>query len=182
MDHVYPPGPASVPPNLTAATAAYKHRAWLAMGGLAAFIVLYFALSDWFAWTSWRLFSGMFGQGGHFDLWQFIAAVCAAFLAVFMLKALLFIQHRFDVEDIEITRQTSHDCSNSSTARRRSPRAAPQSTSRAGQRRGVLRPLLLNLIIPSKKNSRSAWARQRGHARRTKAVLATNSDISRSAP
>ena len=36
MDHVYPPGPATVPPNLTAATAAYKHRAWLAMGGLAA--------------------------------------------------------------------------------------------------------------------------------------------------
>ena len=71
MDHVYPPGPAEVPPNLTAATAAYKHRAWLAMGGLAAFIVLYFALSGWFAWTAWRLFKGMFGDGGHFDLWQF---------------------------------------------------------------------------------------------------------------
>jgi len=73
MDHVYPPGLATVPPKLTAATAAFKHRAWLAMGGLAAFIVLYFALSGWFAWTAWRLFSGMFGYS------LASAATCAAF-------------------------------------------------------------------------------------------------------
>ena len=94
MEHVYPPGPAAVPPNLTAATAAYKRHAWLAMLGLAAFIASYFALSAWFAWTSWRLFAGMFGAGGDFELWGFVAAVCSGFLAVFMLKALLFIQHR----------------------------------------------------------------------------------------
>ena len=155
MDHVYPPGPATVPPNLTAATAAYKHRAWLAMGGLAAFIALYFALSGWFAWTAWRLFAGMSGQGGHFDLWQFIAAVCAAFLAVFMLKALLFIQHRFDVEDIEITREDQprlFDFIDRLADEARAPRAHKVYLS-ARVNAAVFYDLsLLNLIIPSKKN------------------------------
>jgi Zn-dependent protease with chaperone function len=155
MDHVYPPGPATVPPNLTAATAAYKHRAWLAMAGLAAFIVLYFALSGWFAWTAWRLFDGMFGKGGSFDLFQFVAAVCAAFLAVFMLKALFFIQHRFDVEDIEITRQEQpklFEFIDRLADEARAPRAHKVYLS-ARVNAAVFYDLsLLNLIIPSKKN------------------------------
>ncbi|HEU5138242.1 MAG TPA: M48 family metallopeptidase [Steroidobacteraceae bacterium] len=155
MDHVYPAGPTSVPPNLTAATAAYKHRAWLAMGGLAAFIALYFALSGWFAWTAWRLFDGMFGLGGKFDLFQFVAAVCAAFLAVFMLKALFFIQHRFDVEDIEITRQDQpllFDFIDRLADEARAPRAHKVYLS-ARVNAAVFYDLsLLNLIIPSKKN------------------------------
>ncbi len=155
MDHVYPPGPATVPPNFTAATAAYKHRAWLAMGGLAAFIALYFALSGWFAWTAWRLFSGMFGQGGHFDLWQFAAAICAAFLAVFMLKALFFIQHRFDVEDIEITRAEQprlFEFIDRLADEARAPRAHKVYLS-ARVNAAVFYDLsLLNLFIPSKKN------------------------------
>src|SRR5690349_725444 len=155
MDHVYPPGPTDVPPNLTAATAAYKHRAWLAMGGLAAFIVLYFALSGWFAWTAWRLFSGMFGEGGNFDLWQFIAAVCASFLAVFMFKALFFIQHRYAVEDIEITRQDQprlFEFIDRLADEARAPRAHKVYLS-ARVNAAVFYDLsLLNLIIPSKKN------------------------------
>ncbi|HEY6124392.1 MAG TPA: M48 family metallopeptidase, partial [Steroidobacteraceae bacterium] len=155
MDHVYPPGPATVPPNLTAATTAYKHRAWLAMAGLAAFIALYFALSGWFAWTAWRLFDGMFGQGGHFDLWQFVAAVCSTFLAVFMLKALFFIQHRFDVEDIEITRQDQpqlFDFIDRLADEARAPRAHKVYLS-ARVNAAVFYDLsLLNLIVPSKKN------------------------------
>jgi Zn-dependent protease with chaperone function len=155
MDHVYPPGPAAVPPNLTAATAAYKHRAWLAMGGLAAFIALYFALSGWFAWTAWRLFVGMFGQGGSFDLWQFVAAVCASFLAVFMLKALFFIQHRFDVEDIEITREDQprlFEFIDRLADEAIAPRAHKVYLS-ARVNAAVFYDLsLLNLIIPSKKN------------------------------
>jgi Zn-dependent protease with chaperone function len=155
MDHVYPPGPTDVPPNLTAATAAYKHRAWLAMGGLAAFIVLYFALSGWFAWTAWRLFQGMFGEGGNFDLWQFIAAVCATFLAVFMFKALFFIQHRYAVEDIEITRQEQprlFEFIDRLADEARAPRAHKVYLS-ARVNAAVFYDLsLLNLIIPSKKN------------------------------
>ena len=100
----YPPGPTDVPPNLTVPSAAYKRHAWLAMLGLATFIAVYFALSAWFALTAWRLLGGMFGTHGNFELCGFVAGVCAAFLAVFMLKALFFIQHRFDIQDIEITR------------------------------------------------------------------------------
>lgn len=39
---------------------AYKLHAWLAMGGLALFLLLYFALAGWFGWTAWRL---TFGAG-----------------------------------------------------------------------------------------------------------------------
>jgi len=155
MDHVYPPGPASVPPNLTAATTAYKHRAWLAMGGLAAFIVLYFALSGWFAWTAWRLFRGMFGEGGHFDLWQFIAAVCATFLAVFMFKALFFIQHRYAIDDIEITRQDQprlFEFIDRLADEARAPRAHKVYLSSRVNAAVFYDLSLLNLIIPSKKN------------------------------
>src|SRR5688572_29835306 len=102
MDLAYPPGPSTVPPDLTAPTFAYKRHAWLAMLGLAVFIALYLALSAWFAWTAWRLLGGMFAAGGSFELWGFLAGVCSAFLAVFMLKALFFIQHRYEIEDIEI--------------------------------------------------------------------------------
>src|SRR5215510_11159892 len=105
MSVAYPPGPESVPPNLTAPSAAYKRHAWLAMLGLTVFIALYFALSAWFAWTAWRLLGGMFGANGNFELWGFVAGLCAAFLAVFMLKALFFIQHRYEIEDLEITRE-----------------------------------------------------------------------------
>ena len=155
MDHVYPPGPATVPPNLTAATAAYKHRAWLAMFGLATFIAVYFALSGWFAWTAWRLFSGMFGASGHFDFWGFVAAVCASFLAVFMLKALFFIQHRYAIEDIEITREEQpalFQFIDRLADEARAPRAHKVYLS-ARVNAAVFYDLsLLNLIIPSKKN------------------------------
>ena len=97
----------------------------------------------------------MFGQGGHFDLWQFIAAVCAAFLAVFMLKALFFIQHRFVVEDIEITRQDQprlFEFIDRLADEARAPRAHKVYLS-ARVNAAVFYDLsLLNLFIPSKKN------------------------------
>jgi Zn-dependent protease with chaperone function len=155
MDHVYPQGPASVPPNLTAATSTYKQRAWLAMIGLAVFITLYFALSGWFAWTSWRLFSSMFGAGGHGDLWSFVVGVCCAFLAVFMLKALFFIQHRHAIEDIELTREDQprlFEFIDRLADEARAPRAHKVYLS-ARVNAAVFYDLsLLNLIIPSKKN------------------------------
>ncbi len=155
MDHVYPQGPASVPPNLTAATATYKQRAWLAMFGLAVFIALYFALSGWFAWTSWRLFSSMFGQAGHFELGSFVVGVCCAFLAVFMLKALFFIQHRYAIEDIEVTRAEQprlFEFIDRLADEARAPRAHKVYLS-ARVNAAVFYDLsLLNLIIPSKKN------------------------------
>jgi Zn-dependent protease with chaperone function/tetratricopeptide (TPR) repeat protein len=155
MDHVYPQGPAAVPPNLTAATSTYKQRAWLAMLGLAVFIALYFALSGWFAWTSWRLFASIFGAGGHFHIGSFAVAICSAFLAVFMLKALFFIQHRYAIDDIEVTREEQpllFDFIDRLADEARAPRAHKVYLS-ARVNAAVFYDLsLLNLIIPSKKN------------------------------
>ena len=166
----YPPGPTDVPPNLTAPSAAYKRNAWLAMLGLATFIAVYFALSAWFALTAWRLLGGMFGAHGNFDLWGFIAGVCAAFLAVFMLKALFFIQHRFDIQDIEVTRADEPRVVRiHRPPGRRSPGAArAQGVSLAARQCGrVLRPVAAESHHPVEEEPRDRpRARQRGEPRR----------------
>ena len=104
MDDVYPRGPIAVPQSFTQATSSYRLHAWLAMAGLAAFVLLYFALAGWFAWTAWRLLAGAV-NGGDNAMWGFVAGVSAAFLAVFMLKALFFVTHRYEIDDLEITAQ-----------------------------------------------------------------------------
>jgi Zn-dependent protease with chaperone function len=104
MDDVYPRGPAAVPQNFTQATSSYRVHAWLALAGLAAFVLLYFALAGWFTWTAWRLLAGAI-DGGENALWGFVAGLSAAFLAVFMLKALFFVKHSYEIDDLEITPQ-----------------------------------------------------------------------------
>ncbi|HEY5809508.1 MAG TPA: M48 family metallopeptidase, partial [Povalibacter sp.] len=98
---VYPAGPSAVPADLTRPTGTYRTHAWLAMAGLALFVVLYFALASWFSWTSYRLIVGVIH--GRDAFWGFIAGVCSGFLALFMWKALFFIQHRYAIDDIEVT-------------------------------------------------------------------------------
>jgi Zn-dependent protease with chaperone function len=100
-DHVYPAGPRVVPPDLTRPTRAYRMHAWLAMGGLLLFVLLYLALASWFTWTSYRLFASL--AHGAEPLWTFVAGACSAFLAVFMWKALVFVKHRHAIDDIEVT-------------------------------------------------------------------------------
>jgi Zn-dependent protease with chaperone function len=102
MDRIYPAGPASVPDNLTAPTAAYKQRAWIALAGLALFVALYLFLSGWFAWTAWRLISGAL-EGGKNVIFGWGFGLSAAFLAVFMIKALVFVKHGGKSDDTEIT-------------------------------------------------------------------------------
>jgi hypothetical protein len=69
---------------------------------LATFVVAYLALSGWFVWTAYRMFYGAF-KGGDDAFPAFIGGLCAAFLAVFMLKALFFVKHSYEINDIEIT-------------------------------------------------------------------------------
>src|SRR5690242_16051715 len=104
MDLAYPPGPTTVPPNLTSASAAYRRHAWFAMLGLGGFILIYLGMAAWFGWTAWRLLGSGF-RGVDLSLWGWVAGGCAAFLAVFMLKALFFIQHRYVIDDVEVTRE-----------------------------------------------------------------------------
>ncbi len=100
-EHVYPAGPGSVPADLTRPSKAYRTHAWLAMGGLALFVLLYLALASWFTWTAYRLFTSL--AHGNDPLWTFVAGTCSAFLAVFMWKALVFVKHRHAIDDIEVT-------------------------------------------------------------------------------
>lgn len=102
MDHIYPAGPESVPDNLTRPTTAYKQRAWLAMAGLMFFVLIYFFLAGWFAWTAYRLIAGAITGGGE-ALVGIVVGAAAAFLAVFMLKALVFVKRSDQSGDIEIT-------------------------------------------------------------------------------
>jgi Zn-dependent protease with chaperone function len=102
MDAIYPAGPTDVPADLSRPTPAYRRHAWLAMAGLALFVVLYLLLSGWFAWTAWHLLSRFFANGAG-GFWAFVAGACSAILAVFLLKALFFIKHGTASEDLQIT-------------------------------------------------------------------------------
>ncbi|MEP7298119.1 MAG: hypothetical protein ABI702_18200 [Burkholderiales bacterium] len=98
-----PPAPTSpLIARLAKPTTAYKLRAWLAMAGLTLFTVLYFALAAWFALTAYRLTFGA-GSGTKDAFWGWIVGACAAFLGVFMLKAVLFVKHGGGDDSIEIT-------------------------------------------------------------------------------
>lgn len=101
VEHVYPAGPSSVPSDLTRSTQTYRLHAWLAMGGLALFVALYLGLTVWFGWTAYRLLAGVAHGGDAFM--GALAGACSAFLAIFMSKALLFVQHRHEIDDIEVT-------------------------------------------------------------------------------
>ena len=101
VEHVYPAGPSAVPADLTRPTRTYRTQAWLALAGLALFVVLYLALASWFSWTAYRLILGVVHGGDAF--WGLIAGFGAAFLAVFMWKALFFVRHREKIDDIEVT-------------------------------------------------------------------------------
>jgi Zn-dependent protease with chaperone function len=151
MEHLYPQGPATVPHDLTKPTQTYRNHAWLAMGGLILFVVLYFALSGWFTWTAYRLLAAGLDGG----LWSFVIGLGAAFLAVFMWKALFFVQHRYQIEDIEVTAEQQpklfaflHRLADEAGA----PRAHRVYLSPRVNAAVSYDLSILNLIIPSRKN------------------------------
>lgn len=78
--------------HLSKPTAAYKNSARLAVAGLLVFVGLYFGLAGWFLYTAYRL---TIGAEGHADkvVWGYCVAVTAAFLAVFMLKAIFSVKN-----------------------------------------------------------------------------------------
>jgi TonB family protein len=102
MEDYYPIGPESVPEDLAAPSKPYRRHAWMATLGLLLFITAYFSLAIWFGWTGWRILSGL-GNAGDGFLWSLVAGVSAMLLAIFMLKALFFIQRGKPSGDIEVT-------------------------------------------------------------------------------
>ncbi|RZL09495.1 MAG: heat-shock protein HtpX [Rubrivivax sp.] len=91
MNDLYPPGPQGVPAELTRPTAAYQQKAWLAVLSLGVFVLLYLALASWFCWTAYRVISDALASGTDGFL-HYLVGGGAAFLAVFMLKALFFMK------------------------------------------------------------------------------------------
>jgi len=81
----------AVRPDLTALPPSYKRQAWMAVAALLGFVAAYFGLAGWFLYTAWRLTLGP-GSGGGDAFWSCVIAFCSAFLGVFMLKAVFFIQ------------------------------------------------------------------------------------------
>ena len=57
MKSIYPVSPTTVPVDLSKPKKSYQQRAILAMAGLSLFVTLYFALTAWFIWTAYRLFT-----------------------------------------------------------------------------------------------------------------------------
>lgn len=80
---------------------SYQLRAWGAVASLIGFLGAYFGLAGWFAWTAWRLGRGALA-GRNDAFWAALVALCAALLAVFMLKALFFRQKRAEDHALEI--------------------------------------------------------------------------------
>ena len=102
MQDIYPDGPKSVPLDLTKPSSVYKQRAWLALASLTLFVTIYIALALWFAWTAYRM-GNAFMTGGPDAGMHLLIGICAAFLAIFMLKALFFIQRGGKTDDVEVT-------------------------------------------------------------------------------
>ncbi len=102
MDAIYPAGPSAIPENLTAPSKNYRRHAWLAMLGLCGFVVFYLSMLSWFAWTAYRLIGGLIA-GTHDDLFtSVLVGGGAAFLALFMAKALIFVKRGAHSDDLEI--------------------------------------------------------------------------------
>lgn len=81
---------------------SYNRRAWLAAGTLALFMALYALLAGWFLLTAYRLTFGA-APNGKDVFWGYVIGVCAAFLAVFMLKAFIFVKRGSTDGNIEVT-------------------------------------------------------------------------------
>lgn len=92
MDQLYPAGPAGIDSQLAKASPAYRRHAWLAMFALMAFIAAYLLFSGWLAWKAYQsIRASVYGSNGD-GLWLMAVGLAAGFLAVFMLKALVFVR------------------------------------------------------------------------------------------
>ena len=96
--------PSALLARLARPSGAYKRHAWLALAGLAVFMVLYLLLAGWFVLTAWKLTLGS-ANAGKDGFWGWVIGASAALLAVFMLKAIFFVNRGKVGNVLEVTRQ-----------------------------------------------------------------------------
>ena len=102
MDAIYPRGPESVPVDLTRPSPLYRRQVWLAVMGLLLFISVYLALAGWFCWGAYQIIMETVA-GQRAPLFGYLLGGCSAFLGLFMLKAVFFIQRGSGSRDHEVT-------------------------------------------------------------------------------
>lgn len=88
---LYPPNPREVPPDLTVPSRAYRRSAWIAFGGILAFVALYLGLTAHLGWTVYRLLRDAF-VGGHFL--SFLWAIPVSFFFAFLVRGLFAFPRR----------------------------------------------------------------------------------------
>lgn len=91
VDQLYPAGPAGAGSQLAKASPAYRRQAWLAMVALLVFVGAYLLFSGWLAWKAYLSFRASF-YGSRDGMMLTLVGLGAGFLAVFMLKALVFVR------------------------------------------------------------------------------------------
>ncbi|KWF41411.1 hypothetical protein WL88_29145 [Burkholderia diffusa] len=104
METIYPAGPRDVPAELTRPTASYRRNAWLAVVGLVLFILLYLALTAWFAFLAATGALRLALDGESAGLPEWLACGGSLFLAVFLAKALFFVRKDNRADRLELTR------------------------------------------------------------------------------
>lgn len=154
MDTLYPKGPQDIPSELTQPSPTYKQRAWLAGFCLAGFVLIYLFLAGWFVATAWRLIEDAVVSGGG-NLVNWLVGGGSAFLAVFMLKALFFIQ-RGDNKGLLELKPAEQPCLFEFLNRLADEAGAPRPAHvylSAKVNAAVFYDLsILNLLFPSRKN------------------------------
>ena len=98
---VFPPPPAAVPPGLTAPSKSYRRHAWLALGGLLAFVALYLGLTGYLGWMVWRLLGNALLHGGNV-FGAALLSVPALFFLAFLVRGLFVVKHSADPTLVEL--------------------------------------------------------------------------------
>ncbi|MDH7444992.1 M48 family metallopeptidase [Aquimarina sp. 2201CG14-23] len=102
MENLYKKITVDIPEHLTKPSLSFKKHTWLAMAGLILFVISYIALSWWFGYTAYRLFSDSL-TGGKDAFMNFLIGIPNLFLFIFMIKALFFIKRGGDPNQQQIT-------------------------------------------------------------------------------
>ena len=77
-----------MPASLVQASAIYRRNAWLAVAGLAGFILIYVGVCTYLVWNTLHLLFGSTDSANPLGNWIF--GLTSGFLALFMLKGLIF--------------------------------------------------------------------------------------------
>lgn len=89
MQSLYTKGPSRVPAGFTKPTKSFTKHVWFAIIGLIFFIGLYILLTVWFGKLAYNLFTGP-----ESTFWDILLGIGFAFLSLFMLKSLFFLNKR----------------------------------------------------------------------------------------